>query len=153
MSVTRRPLRYRPTLLDDDQAARTIRGRTGGGQLKGSYCDITRPAVLRGTELLVEDLDLDLWVSAGGTSVLRLDEDEFEESGLADRDPSAADAAVRALDELEHLARTEGLAGLAGQENPSASRGARRVQDPVHHRVDRLTAEEPAEFLHAVPPL
>ncbi|MEU9060677.1 DUF402 domain-containing protein [Streptomyces sp. NPDC048430] len=86
--------------------------RTGGGQLKGWYCDVTRPAVLRGTELLVEDLDLDLWVSADGSSVLRLDEDEFEESGLAARDPSAAQAAVRALDELEHLARTEGLAGL-----------------------------------------
>ncbi|KPC78730.1 MULTISPECIES: DUF402 domain-containing protein [Streptomyces] len=86
--------------------------RTGGGQLKGWYCDITRPAVLRGSELLVEDLDLDLWVSADGSSVLRLDEDEFEESGLAGRDPRAAEAAVRALDELEHLARTEGLAEL-----------------------------------------
>ncbi|MFB8027902.1 MULTISPECIES: DUF402 domain-containing protein [unclassified Streptomyces] len=86
--------------------------RTGGGELKGWYCDITRPAVLRGTELLVEDLDLDLWVSADGRSVLRLDEDEFEESGLAGRDPVAARAAVRALDDLERLARTEGLAGL-----------------------------------------
>lgn len=89
--------------------------RAGGGELKGWYCDITRPAVLRGTELLVEDLDLDLWVSADGTSVLRLDEDEFEESGLADRDPAAAGAAVRALDELEHLARTGGLAELLRQ--------------------------------------
>ncbi|MGW0790826.1 DUF402 domain-containing protein [Streptomyces sp. NPDC002911] len=88
--------------------------RSGGGRLKGWYCDITRPAVLRGTELLVEDLDLDLWVSADGSSVLRLDEDEFAESGLAGRDPSAADAAVRALDELEHRARTEGLARLIG---------------------------------------
>uniref|UniRef100_A0AAU3H3Z3 DUF402 domain-containing protein n=1 Tax=Streptomyces sp. NBC_01401 TaxID=2903854 RepID=A0AAU3H3Z3_9ACTN len=88
--------------------------RTGAGQLKGWYCDITRPAVLRGAELLVEDLDLDLWVSADGTSVLRLDEDEFEESGLADSDPRAERAAVRALDELDHLARTEGLAGLLG---------------------------------------
>ncbi|MEU1486125.1 DUF402 domain-containing protein [Streptomyces sp. NPDC005752] len=86
--------------------------RTGAGQLKGWYCDITRPAVLRGSELLVEDLDLDLWVSADGSSVLRLDEDEFEESGLAGSDPLAAEAAVRALDELEHLARTEGLAAL-----------------------------------------
>ncbi|MGW0782843.1 DUF402 domain-containing protein [Streptomyces sp. NPDC002913] len=86
--------------------------RTGDGELKGWYCDITRPAVLRGAELLVEDLDLDLWVSADCSSVLRLDEDEFEESGLAGRDPAAAGAAVRALDELEHLARTEGLAGL-----------------------------------------
>ncbi|MFE5091046.1 MULTISPECIES: DUF402 domain-containing protein [unclassified Streptomyces] len=86
--------------------------RTGTGELKGWYCDITRPAVLRDAELLVEDLDLDLWVSADGSSVLRLDEDEFEESGLAERDPAAADAARRALDELEHLARAEGLATL-----------------------------------------
>lgn len=61
--------------------------RTGGGELKGWYCDITRPAVLRDGELLVEDLDLDLWVSADGSSVLRLDEDEFEESGLAGQTP------------------------------------------------------------------
>ncbi|MFF1348543.1 DUF402 domain-containing protein [Streptomyces sp. NPDC058322] len=86
--------------------------RTGAGGLKGWYCDITRPAVLRDGELLVEDLDLDLWVSADGSSVLRLDEDEFEESGLAGRDPAAAGAALRALDELEHLARTGGLAAL-----------------------------------------
>ncbi|MFD5190937.1 DUF402 domain-containing protein [Streptomyces sp. NPDC058357] len=88
--------------------------RTGAGVLKGWYCDITRPAVLRDGELLVEDLDLDLWVSADGSSVLRLDEDEFEESGLAGRDPAAADAALRALDELECLARSEGLAALLG---------------------------------------
>ncbi|MFJ3126383.1 DUF402 domain-containing protein [Streptomyces sp. NPDC086993] len=88
--------------------------RTGAGVLKGWYCDIARPAVLRDGELLVEDLDLDLWVSADGSSVLRLDEDEFEESGIAGRDPAAADAALRALDELEHLARTEGLAALLG---------------------------------------
>ncbi|GGV81789.1 hypothetical protein GCM10015535_22030 [Streptomyces gelaticus] len=86
--------------------------RTGGGGLKGWYCDITRPAVLRDGQLLVEDLDLDLWVSADGSSVLRLDEDEFEQSGLAERDPAAAGAARRALDELERLARTEGLASL-----------------------------------------
>ncbi|MGW0776170.1 DUF402 domain-containing protein [Streptomyces sp. NPDC002835] len=82
--------------------------RAGDGTLKGWYCDITRPAVLAedGGELSVEDLDLDLWVSADGTEILRLDEDEFEESGLAVRDPAAAAAAVRALDELEQRART-----------------------------------------------
>ncbi|WP_405665805.1 DUF402 domain-containing protein [Streptomyces sp. NBC_01527] len=93
--------------------------RTGGGTLKGWYCDITRPAVLRDGELLVEDLDLDLWVSADGSSVLRLDEDEFEESGLAARDPAAADAARRALDELERLALTGGLAKLLALPSPS----------------------------------
>ncbi|AZM78544.1 DUF402 domain-containing protein [Streptomyces sp. KPB2] len=86
--------------------------RTGAGVLKGWYCDITRPAVLTGTELVVEDLDLDLWRSADGTDVRRLDEDEFAESGLADRDSRAADAAVAALDELERLARGNGFTGL-----------------------------------------
>ncbi|BET51067.1 MULTISPECIES: DUF402 domain-containing protein [Streptomyces] len=86
--------------------------RTAAGVLKGWYCDVTRPAVLTGTELVVEDLDLDLWRSADGTDVRRLDEDEFAESGLADRDPGAAAAAVAALDELERLARRGGFTGL-----------------------------------------
>ncbi|MEU1049693.1 DUF402 domain-containing protein [Streptomyces sp. NPDC005897] len=86
--------------------------RTAAGVLKGWYCDVTRPAVLTGTELVVEDLDLDLWRSADGTDVRRLDEDEFAGSGLADRDPGAAAAAVAALDELERLARGDGLTGL-----------------------------------------
>ncbi|MFD8692349.1 DUF402 domain-containing protein [Streptomyces sp. NPDC059651] len=86
--------------------------RTGAGALKGWYCDITRPAEVRDGALLVEDLDLDLWVSADGATVLRLDEDEFEESGLTERDPAAAREALRALDGLERLARAEGLAGL-----------------------------------------
>jgi predicted RNA-binding protein associated with RNAse of E/G family len=78
------------------------------GVLKGWYCDITRPAALSGGELVVEDLDLDLWRSADGTDVLRLDEDEFEASGLAASDPQAAAAAAAALDELEVLATVEG---------------------------------------------
>ncbi len=79
--------------------------RAAGGSVKGWYCDVARPARLTGGELSVEDLDLDLWVSADGSSVIRLDEDEFAESGLAERDPDAADRAVKALDELELLAR------------------------------------------------
>ena len=79
--------------------------RSATGALKGWYCDITRPAVRSGPELVVEDLDLDLWRSADGMDVRRLDEDEFAESGLAERDPAAARAALAALDELESLAR------------------------------------------------
>ncbi|MFF9212318.1 MULTISPECIES: DUF402 domain-containing protein [unclassified Streptomyces] len=79
--------------------------RDAGGGLKGWYCDITRPATLTGTELVVEDLDLDLWRSADGRDVRRLDEDEFAASGLSERDPRAAAAAVAALDTLEALAR------------------------------------------------
>ncbi|MFK0236822.1 DUF402 domain-containing protein [Streptomyces vinaceus] len=87
--------------------------RTGEGVLKGWYCDITRPAVVRGGEVLVEDLDLDLWVSADGKSVLRLDEDEFAASGLARSDPDAAAEAVRALDALAAQAQApEGLPAL-----------------------------------------
>ncbi|MGW7364862.1 DUF402 domain-containing protein [Streptomyces sp. NPDC054841] len=84
-------------------AVKEVRGPDG--TLKGWYCDITRPAAVSGDELVVEDLDLDLWVSADGTQILRLDEDEFAESGLADADPRAAEEAERALDTLELLAR------------------------------------------------
>ncbi|MEV6944185.1 DUF402 domain-containing protein [Streptomyces sp. NPDC051172] len=82
------------------------------GTLKGWYCDVTRPATLSGTELVVEDLDLDLWRSADGTDVLRLDEDEFAESALTATDPAAAAAAGAALDELESLAREGGFDAL-----------------------------------------
>ncbi|MFE5484865.1 DUF402 domain-containing protein [Streptomyces sp. NPDC056527] len=85
--------------------------RSADGTLKGWYCDVTRPAVIDGAEVVVEDLDLDLWVSADGSEVLRLDEDEFEASGLAASDPEAADCAVAALDELEDRGR-DGLVVL-----------------------------------------
>ncbi|MFG2498826.1 DUF402 domain-containing protein [Streptomyces sp. NPDC048441] len=83
--------------------------RTSSGTLKGWYCDVTRPAVRDGATVTVEDLDLDLWCSADSTTVIRLDEDEFAESGLAGRDPEAAAAALSALDELERLARGQGF--------------------------------------------
>ncbi|MGV9274662.1 DUF402 domain-containing protein [Streptomyces griseosporeus] len=86
--------------------------RAADGTLKGWYCDITRPAERTGAQLVVEDLDLDLWRSADGGDVRRLDEDEFAASGLAERDPQAASAAVAALDELERLAREGGFEGL-----------------------------------------
>ncbi|WP_405815294.1 DUF402 domain-containing protein [Streptomyces sp. NBC_01390] len=86
--------------------------RDAAGTLKGWYCDIARPATLDGTDLVVEDLDLDLWRSADGRDVRRLDEDEFEESGLTESDPQAASAAVAALDELESLAREGGFEKL-----------------------------------------
>ncbi|MGP9021686.1 DUF402 domain-containing protein [Streptomyces sp. BR1] len=79
--------------------------RAADSSLKGWYCDIARPAVVRDDEVVSDDLDLDLWVSADGATVLRLDEDEFLASGLAARDPDAASRAEEALDELELLAR------------------------------------------------
>ncbi|MFJ4872760.1 DUF402 domain-containing protein [Streptomyces sp. NPDC088757] len=87
--------------------------RSADGVLKGWYCDVTRPPVIGGSGVVVEDLDLDLWVSADGSEVLRLDEDEFAASGLAASDPEAANRAVAALDELEALGRA-GLVDLLG---------------------------------------
>jgi Protein of unknown function (DUF402) len=83
-----------------------------GGARKGWYCDITRPVVVGAGTLVSEDLDLDLWVSADGREVLRLDEDEFAASGLEVRDPAAAGRALRALDELAALAEGGGLVSL-----------------------------------------
>lgn len=85
--------------------------RSGDGTLKGWYCDVTRPAAVDAGQVVVEDLDLDLWVSADGGEVLRLDEDEFAASGLAATDPAAAKRAVAALDELAALGR-DGLLDL-----------------------------------------
>jgi hypothetical protein len=82
--------------------------RAADGTLKGWYCDIARPAVVDGAagSLVVADLDLDLWLSADRTTVLRLDEDEFLAGGLDDSDPAAARQARRALDLLADLALT-----------------------------------------------
>jgi hypothetical protein len=82
------------------------------GRRKGWYCDVTRPVVVRDGVLEVVDLDLDLWRSTDG-QVLRLDEDEFAASGLAERDPAAARQAVAALGELERLAADAFAAVLA----------------------------------------
>ena len=74
------------------------------GTFKGWYCDVARPLQVRGDRLYSEDLYLDVWVSADGRTVLRLDEDEFAASGLAERDPAGATAAERAFEELVRLA-------------------------------------------------
>ncbi|MET7936093.1 DUF402 domain-containing protein [Streptomyces sp. NPDC005322] len=97
--------------------------RTASGALKGWYCDVTRPVVVAAGMLTVTDLDLDLWLSADRETVLRLDEDEFLESGLADRDPAAADRARRALDELERLARGGGFDALLASGGTTGGHG------------------------------
>jgi hypothetical protein len=79
--------------------------RAAGGALKGWYCDVARPVRTRHGLLISEDLDLDLWASADGRTILRLDEDEFAASGLPQRDPAGAAQARQALDDLERLAR------------------------------------------------
>jgi hypothetical protein len=83
------------------------------GTIKGWYCDVARPAVVGSGEIAVADLDLDLWLSGDRRTALRLDEDEFEESGLAAREPETAARAWQALAELEVLAE-DGFGAVLG---------------------------------------
>ncbi|MEV6967165.1 DUF402 domain-containing protein [Hamadaea sp. NPDC051192] len=75
------------------------------GVRKGWYCDIARPVSVEDGAVIADDLDLDLWRSADGSVILRLDEDEYAASGLAERDPAAAAQAEQALDTLERIAQ------------------------------------------------
>jgi predicted RNA-binding protein associated with RNAse of E/G family len=78
--------------------------RDSNGVLKGWYADVVRPVRVEEGLLVAEDLDLDLWLSADRRTILRLDEDEFAASALAESDPAAAAQALRALEELDRLA-------------------------------------------------
>ncbi|TLQ41937.1 DUF402 domain-containing protein [Streptomyces marianii] len=82
------------------------------GALKGWYCNVTRPSTLDGSEVLVEELGLNLWVSADAATVFRLNEEEFASSDLRERDPEATRMAESALDELELMAKSGQLARL-----------------------------------------
>lgn len=91
--------------------------RAADGTVKGWYCDVTRPAAVTvrppaGPRIDVADLDLDLWLSGDHAAILRLDEDEFEASGLIEREPETAARATASLDELENLARAGGFKAL-----------------------------------------
>jgi predicted RNA-binding protein associated with RNAse of E/G family len=79
--------------------------RSAEGMLKGWYCNITRPACFEGAVVTSEDLELDLFVAPDRQQLLRLDLDEFAALELDVREPEAYDAAIRALHELEAMAR------------------------------------------------
>lgn len=66
--------------------------------LKGWYCNISRPAVLDDAAISYVDLALDLWVAADGTQTV-LDSDEFEALVLAPQDRDQALSALVALQE------------------------------------------------------
>ena len=73
------------------------------GELRGWYANVTYPTVIRGTILEWHDLWLDLIVQADGSFVVR-DQDELDETGLAESDPALFAAIVAAGDELVRLA-------------------------------------------------
>lgn len=63
------------------------------GQLKGWYCNITRPAMITATLIAADDLALDVFVSPDGIITV-LDEDEFAALPLGEAEREAALAAV-----------------------------------------------------------
>jgi hypothetical protein len=70
--------------------------RDESGRLKGWYCNIARPARILAHEVSAEDLELDLWVTSTGETLL-LDEDEFAQLSLSPKERSAGLAALAEL--------------------------------------------------------
>lgn len=79
--------------------------RSEAGDLKGWYCNITRPACFLNGVVTSEDLELDLFVAPDRLRLLRLDQEEFDALGLNVAEPAAHAAALAALAELEAMAR------------------------------------------------
>jgi uncharacterized protein len=69
------------------------------GTVKGWYCNIGRPAVMKDSVVSYVDLALDLWVSVDGIQTV-LDEDEFEALNL---DEELRVGALNGLNELKQL--------------------------------------------------
>lgn len=78
---------------------------TSENQLKGWYCNITRPAIFYADTIESEDLELDLFVSPDRRTIQVLDEAEYAACGLETTDPAAHQAVMQALAELRTLAR------------------------------------------------
>jgi protein associated with RNAse G/E len=70
-----------------------------GGNVKGWYCNIGRPAIFEDGTVSYIDLALDLWVSVGGEQTV-LDEDEFE---ALDLNEDLRSGALQGLEELKQL--------------------------------------------------
>ena len=77
--------------------------RSQRGQLKGWYCNVTKPAKVEGYAVYSEDLELDLFVSADRQEVVTLDEEEFDEREFSQE---VREAALRGLEELRKMARS-----------------------------------------------
>jgi predicted RNA-binding protein associated with RNAse of E/G family len=75
-------------------------------QLKGWYCNISRPAAMRGNTIVFQDLALDLLVYPDGRQVV-LDEDEFQSLPLSSALREQAQNALRELQAL--FAGADGL--------------------------------------------
>jgi protein associated with RNAse G/E len=63
------------------------------GQLKGWYCNFTRPAEITSTTIAADDLALDLFVQPNGETLL-LDEDEYQTLTLPQNEKDAVREAL-----------------------------------------------------------
>jgi predicted RNA-binding protein associated with RNAse of E/G family len=66
------------------------------GRVRGWYCNITRPAVIEGTVVKADDLEVDVFVALDGTITL-LDEQEFDALNLPTDERMAVFSAIQAL--------------------------------------------------------
>lgn len=73
------------------------------GHLKGWYCNVTRPAVIRENKVEADDLALDVFVSPVG-EILVLDEDEFIAIDLADHERLLA---LMVVDEIRGMVKRQ----------------------------------------------
>ena len=68
-------------------------------QVKGWYCNITRPAIIEPHQAAADDLGLDVFVYPDGQTLL-LDEDEFDRLGLPLSEQQAAWEAVAMIQKM-----------------------------------------------------
>ena len=68
-------------------------------QVKGWYCNITRPAIIKPRQVAADDLGLDVFVYPDGQTLL-LDADEFSRLGLPLSEQQAAWEAVAVIQEM-----------------------------------------------------
>lgn len=68
-------------------------------EIKGWYCNVGHPALIADGTVSYVDLALDLWVAADGKQTV-LDEDEFDELMLDEKDRKMAMTALAELQEL-----------------------------------------------------
>jgi predicted RNA-binding protein associated with RNAse of E/G family len=75
------------------------------GQLRGWYCNVTKPAVITSTSITSVDIELDLFVAPDRIATLRLDVDEFETQRYQVHNPVLYEAGYAAFEKLESMAR------------------------------------------------
>ena len=73
-------------------------------EVKGWYCNITRPAIIEPHQVAADDLGLDVFVYPDGRTLL-LDEDEFARLGLPLSEQQAAWNAVDMIKEMVQARR------------------------------------------------